>query len=477
MNMVLDDGRRQWQAAALQAAVEAQAERLQRAGTRVVATLLDNTPAFVVLDDAALAAGIVHVPLPQFFTPAQTDHALRAAGIDTLIVAPALAARWPGLRWQPLALAGESLIQARLAAAGVALPPDTAKISFTSGTTGAPKGVCLSADAMRRVAQGLVDALAPLGIERHLNALPFAVLLENIAGLLAPRAHGATCVMRPLAELGLAGSSSFDAARFQAAVQHLQPHSLILLPQMLRAWCGHLATSGQRAPDSLKFVAVGGAAVGAPLIRAAQALGIPAGEGYGLSEGASVQTLNLPGAERPGSAGRALPHARLRIAPGGEIEIAGSLFCGYLGDPTPVPEWWPTGDLGHIDADGFLHVQGRCRNVLITSYGRNVSPEWVETALRCEPAIAQAVVFGDGQPALSAVLWPVHRATDEAALHAAVQAANATLPDYARIARWTRGRAAFDAAGGMATANGRPLRAAIRQRHADALDATLTATP
>ena len=89
-------------------------------------------------------------------------------------------------------------------------------------------------------------------------------------------------------------------------MQRHQPHSLILLPQMLRAWCGHLMQTGQRAPASLKLVAVGGAAVGAPLIRAAQALGIPACEGYGLSEGASVQTLNLPGAERPGSAGRAV---------------------------------------------------------------------------------------------------------------------------------------------------------------------------
>jgi long-chain acyl-CoA synthetase len=97
---------------------------------------------------------------------------------------------------------------------------------------------------------------------------------------------------------------------------------------------------------SLKLVAVGGAAVGAPLMRGAQALGIPACEGYGLSEGASVQTLNLPGAERPGSAGRPLPHARLRVADDGEILIAGSLFSGYLGDPAPVPEWWPSGDLG-----------------------------------------------------------------------------------------------------------------------------------
>ena len=173
---------------------------------------------------------------------------------------------------------------------------------------------------------------------------------------------------------------------------------------------------------------MGGAAVGAKLlIAAARALGIPAYEGYGLSEGASVQTLNLPGADRPGSAGRALPHARLRVAADGEIEVAGSLFGGYLGDPTPRPAWWPTGDLGSIDADGFLHCSGRKKNVLITAFGRNVSPEWVETALRGEPAIAQAVVFGDGQPALSAVLWPLRRDADDAALQAAVDAANATL--------------------------------------------------
>ena len=83
-------------------------------------------------------------------------------------------------------------MQARLPAAEVAMPAHTAKITFTSGTTGAPKGVCLSADALQRVARGLVEAMAPLHIERHLNALPFAVLLENIAGLMAPRLHGAT---------------------------------------------------------------------------------------------------------------------------------------------------------------------------------------------------------------------------------------------------------------------------------------------
>jgi long-subunit acyl-CoA synthetase (AMP-forming) len=466
----LRDGRRAWSAADLDAAVAEAGAALRAGGTRVLATVLDNGAAFVVLDEAARAQSVVHVPLPLFFTPAQMQHALQAAGVDTLMAAAPLAARWPGLPWAPVAVAGETLMQARLPAVPVPMPAGTVKITFTSGTTGTPKGVCLSGAALDAVADGLVTAMAPLGIERHLNALPFAVLLENIAGLMAPRRHGATLLTLPLGQVGLSGSSSFDAARLQAAVDALQPHSLILLPQMLRAWCGHLMQTGQRAPACLKLVAVGGAAVGAPLIQAAQALGIPACEGYGLSEGASVQTLNLPGAQRPGSAGRVLPHARMRVSDDGELQISGSLFSGYLGDAAEVPEWWPTGDLGRIDEEGFVHVLGRRKNLLITSYGRNVSPEWVETALRGHPAVAQAVVFGEGQPALSAVLWPLQPDAPDDRLEAAVAAANETLPDYARIARWTRGRAAFDTASGLATANGRPQRGAIAQLHADALE-------
>jgi len=471
---LLHDGLNAWSAADLEAATAEAATALCAAGTRVLASVLDNGPAFVALDEAAAQLGLVHVPLPLFFSAAQMQHALRSAGVDTLCVAAALPFDLPGLRWSALLLAGTRLRCARLRAEPVVLPEGTAKITFTSGSTGAPKGVCLGRDALQAVTRGLVEAMAPLGIERHLNALPYAVLLENIAGLMAPRLHGATVFSLPLQQVGLTGSSSFDAARLQAAVQRHQPHSLILLPQMLRAWCGHLRQTGQRAPASLKLVAVGGAAVGAPLIEAAQALGIPACEGYGLSEGASVQTLNLPGAARAGSAGRPLPHAQLRIADDGEILIRGRLFSGYLGAIAPVPEWWPSGDLGHLDADGFLHVSGRKKNLLITAFGRNVSPEWVETALRGRPQVLQAVVFGEGQPALSAVLWPTQDDADDAALQAAVDAANAELPDYARIARWTRGRAAFDAHSGLATANGRPQRQAVLARHADALGLAAT---
>ncbi|MFN4362303.1 MAG: AMP-binding protein [Hylemonella sp.] len=467
MNIALHDGQRDWNAAELATAKDAAQAWLQAQGTHVLATLLDNGAAFVVLDEAAAGAGLVHVPLPPFFTPAQIQHALQSAGVDTLLAPPATAAAWPTLTWQAVTLADQALCCARLPAPGLPMPRGTAKITYTSGSTGAPKGVCLRQSAMERVAEGVVQALGPLGIARHLSALPFAVLLENVAGQMAARRQGATLITLPLAELGWRGSSQFDVATFHAAVLRHRPDSLILLPQMLRAWVGLLLQSGQRAPAGLKFVAVGGAAVGAPLIAAAQDLGLPAYEGYGLSEGASVQTLNLPGAQRAGSAGRPLPHARLRVAADGEIEVAGSLMAGYLGDTTDTTEWWPSGDLGHIDADGYLHLRGRKKNVLISTYGRNISPECVETALGNQPVIRQAVVYGDSEPSLWAVLWPVQAGTTDAALQAAVDSANATLPDYARITRWTRGRAAFSAETGYATTNGRPQRAAILAAHAD----------
>jgi long-chain acyl-CoA synthetase len=105
-----------------------------------------------------------------------------------------------------------------------------------------------------------------------------------------------------------------------------------------------------------------------------------------------------------------------------------------------------------------------------------VSPEWVETALRGEPAIAQAVVFGDAQPALSAVIWSARANTPDAALQVAVDHANASLPDYARVQRWVRALGPFEAVSGFATANGRAQRGAIWQAHADMLNSTLLET-
>jgi acyl-CoA synthetase (AMP-forming)/AMP-acid ligase II/pyrroloquinoline quinone (PQQ) biosynthesis protein C len=440
-------------------AVDSMAARLRAEGVRVLATQLDNGLDWALVDLAALRAGIVHVPLPAFFTPAQRQHAVCAAGADALLTVAASAAEvTPGL-----GVSGTRLRLAHVGSPDVPLQPGTAKVTFTSGTTGTPKGVCLSAHGMLAVAEGLALALQPLGIRRHLCALPLPVLLENIAGLYAPLFAGATAVVLPQAQTGLDGSSRFDPLPLQRAVERHESDSVIVLPQMLRLWAGWRQSNATSLPKqgTLKLVAVGGAAVGEAAIAFARAVGLPAYEGYGLSEAGSVQTLNLPGADRPGSAGRALPHAQLRVGADGEIEVGGALMQGYVGGAARSGPWWPTGDLGCIDADGFVHVTGRRKNVLITGYGRNVSPEWVETALQSQPEIAVATVFGDGEPALWAVLWPSDLGSTDNAIERAVARANACLPDYARIARWVRAALPFTVATGLATPNGRAQRAAV----------------
>ncbi|MFN7667609.1 MAG: AMP-binding protein, partial [Burkholderiales bacterium] len=281
----------------LLSAVQQQAQHLQDEKCALLLPQSDNRAETVITDLAALWAGVVHVPLPTFFSPAQkafVEHALLGSGTP------------------------------------LSIPANTAKITFTSGTTGTPKGVCLSAEALLSVAQSIASATEGLGIERHLSALPYAVLLENIAGLYAPLWRGVTCVVLPMQSVGLSGSSQFDARILHEQVERYQASSLILLPQMLRAWSMSLAAQQLSAPRCLELVAVGGAAAGVRLLAQARALGIPAYEGYGLSEGASVQTLNLPGADRPGSVGRPLPHTQVRVADDGEIEIRGALFSGYV---------------------------------------------------------------------------------------------------------------------------------------------------
>jgi long-subunit acyl-CoA synthetase (AMP-forming) len=404
----------------------------------------------------------VHVPLPLFFTAEQQAFVLGAAGADALLEEAAPR----GTSGATLAVAGERLALVRRLAATLPMPAGTRKVTFTSGTTATPKGVCLG-EAMLGVADGLAQALAPLAVRRHLCALPLPLLLENIAGVYAPLATGATVVVPAADSVGLTGSSGFNPAALDAGVLRHRADSVIVLPQMLRAWSAWRAAVRAGPLPTLKFVAAGGAHVGASAIAQARLAGLPAYEGYGLSEAGSVQTLNLPHADRPGSAGRVLPHARLRVDADGEIRVAGSLMLGYLGShAAATPAWLATGDLGRIDAEGFLHIEGRRRNVLITSFGRNVSPEWVESELQASPTVAQAVVLGDGQPALAAVLWPARAQADDDELAQAVARANARLPDYARVARWVRGREPFSTAAGMATANGRPKRDAIERLHA-----------
>ncbi|MCW3155316.1 AMP-binding protein [Achromobacter spanius] len=458
-----------WDYDALIRRVQTRADLLAAHRAHVTASLMDNGADWIVHDLACLLAGVVHVPLPLFYTPEQRRQTLDAAGVNTVVASSSTQAMLHAFGFDVAESLPDSLALFRRAAPSASsapLPHGTAKITFTSGSTGSPKGVCLGAREMLAVAASLAAATRPLGILRHLTALPLPVLLENIAGVYSPLIEGAAITVRALSETGLQGSSRFDPAIFHAALVDAKAQSVIVLPQMLRAYTGWLRATGASAPSDLRLMAVGGAAVGADLLAAARAHGLPAYEGYGLSEACSVQTLNLPGADCPGSAGRPLPHARLRVTADGEIEVAGTHALGYLGQQAAPRQWLPTGDLGRLDEAGFLHIDGRKKNLLITGYGRNVSPEWIELRLTNQPAIAQAVVLGEGQPQLGAVIWPLGNASDEA-IRASIDSANAALPDYARIGPWMRARAEFGAASGMATANGRPRRAAVADRHTD----------
>ena len=361
-----------------------------------------------------------------------------------------------------------SLVWLHRQVAPVKLPEGTAKISYTSGSTGAPKGVCLSAEGLIDTAMALKSGLSNLRIERHLAVLPLALLLENSAGVYAPLLRGAEIHLRDLASLGWQGMAGFDPRALQHKVNELRPNSLILVPELLKAWTLLLAHSGQRAASELVYVAVGGSRVEPGLLAQARQHGVPAYQGYGRTECGSVVSLNHPGDDGEG-VGRPLPHVQVVIRDK-EIHIASRAFRGYLGDAAARPGAdYATGDLGHFDDDGHLHLSGRRKNLLITSYGRNVSPEWVEASLLAQPQIAQAVVAGDSRPALAAVVVP-SSGVSRSDVAAAIGRANASLPDYARLAGWVDA-APFTLQNGMLTGNGRPVRSAILGHYAAALAA------
>lgn len=463
----LDDGARRFRHGELAGAIAGDAGWLRRAGIGRAAVRAGNGCGWVIADRALAAAGLPRVPLPPAFTDAQLRHALDDAGIDALLTdEPALAGR----------LAAGFTGAGRLPAAGLgvwrrprpatppALPPGTVKVTYTSGSTGTPKGVCLTAATLDAVVASVLAATRDLALRRHLALLPLATLLEDVAGLGASLAAGGECLLPGTDRTGL-GADGVDVARLTALVAAAAPHSLILVPELLQALV-LAAGAGWTPPGSLRFIAVGGARVSPALLARATALGLPVHEGYGLSECGSVLCLSRPGATRPGSVGQPLAHVRLRVDARGELHVAAPAFAGYLGGEQPAAEF-ATGDLGRIDADGFVYVDGRAKNLLITSLGRNVSPEWVEGELLRQPAIAQACVAGDDRPYLTAVIVP---RTPGADVVAAVASANATLPDYAQVRRQAVVTEPFTPANGLLTANGRPRRDRILSRHGALID-------
>ncbi|MEJ2691540.1 MAG: AMP-binding protein [Candidatus Thiodiazotropha sp.] len=452
----------------LQTAMNALIPLLRNLRVSTVALDLDNGPAWALIDLAALACDITLIPLPPFFSPAQSRHTLTQAGVEMVIsdnpgrlrqLLPEMDLKESG----SLPVSGESLSCLSTGLEKQSLPPEVVKITFTSGTTAEPKGVMLTWNQIERIISALGEAVEVAADDRHVALTPLAVLLENIAGLYVPLWVGASVVLPPLSETGLLGASGLDARRMLEALARHEATTAIFSPQMLQGAVTALEAEQPR-PEKLRFIAVGGAAVSKRLLERAAELKLPVYEGYGLSEFASVVSLNRPGAQRLGSVGRPLGHVELKIAEDGEVLISGNRFVGYLGESSDeaASPWWHSGDIGYLDEEGFLHLQGRRRHIFITAYGRNVSPEWVERELVLEPAIGQAALFGEARPWNCAVIVPAPGA-DNRAVAAAIERVNGLLPDYARVSRWISANAPFGLQNGQLSGTGRLRREAIYQ--------------
>jgi len=457
----------------LKQAVESAAGELRQC--RTLGLYMDNSPAWAIVDLAAIQAGLCHVPLPTFFSDEQLCHAINDAGIDTIITDDP--ARFESLAMinnrDDIAIAGTKL--ARLAVQQeqpASSHPGIAKITYTSGTTGSPRGVMLPLEHIETVADSLCRASDAIESDVALILLPLSTLLENIGAIYVPVLAGAQMVIPDPDETGLAGSSKINIDTFAFMLRQYQPSTLIVPPQMLKLLVG--MAERKLIPDSFRYIAVGGAPSSGHLLAHASQLGLPVYQGYGLSEACSVISVNTPGQQRLGSVGKPLPHCMIRIADDGEIMVQGTLFRGYLNHEA-VNGHQPgnggelaTGDIGHLDADGYLYITGRRKDIIISSFGRNIAPEWVESELQAHPAIAQAVVFGNDDDHLSAVIVPAGIALTnkpDPKLDQAVNEINLRLPDYARVHDVVLATSPFTHEQGELTANGRPRRDVIESKY------------
>lgn len=458
--------------AQLQQRIAEHAAYLQASGCKRLAIWQDNRISWVLWQLAAMQQQIVVIPIATFFSPAQVENLLEATAPD-LIICDCEQTQLTEPYQPEINPFGKARCYRRKGPDPLdeEVFTDTALVTFTSGSTGTPKGVKISSSLIDEVCFSLCAVMQPLAISQHHCLLPLAVMLENIAGVFLPLCAGETVVLAASAETGLSGSSGIDHQRFIHYLIQANPQSLILTPELLKLL---MLARQQGVPlTQLKFVAVGGAKVSAQLIEQAHSLGLPVYEGYGLSECGSVVSLNLPGATRPGSVGKPLPHAGVTISEQGEILIRGPQMQGYLQQASSPVVYYASGDLGYLDADGYLHITGRKKNVQINSFGRNISPEWIESEINALPAVVRTVILVDELPALVALLQPLPQSTAEQVTEQ-LQQLNSQLPDYARIQHWIGITPEAIAKADLLTGNGRLRRQACYRYFATQIAAYFT---
>lgn len=365
-------------------------------------------------------------------------------------------------------------LESRIAAAK---PDDLALLIYTSGTTGVPKGAMCTHRGIAAMGKSVVDTY-PQMIEtdpsRYLSYLPLCHVAEQaMTNFMGLRAANETYFCSDLAKvkdhLVVARPHLFFAVprvweKFEAALSGAFAQSTGLKAK-LATWARHVElaaaersietgqpvdTFQRRLANKLVISKIRSAiglenliGAGSGAAPAAQStleffasIGVLIHEGFGMTETTGMATANPLGRPRFGTVGQALPDVEIRIADDGEILLRGpNMVAGYLDMPGETASLWTddgwmrTGDLGTLDEEGFLSITGRKKDLLITAGGKNVAPAEMESYLQAIPGVGQAVVVGDRQPYLCALL-----ALEEEALPDLCKAAGVPLASLPEIA-------------------------------------------
>ncbi|MGW0038534.1 class I adenylate-forming enzyme family protein [Gordonia sp. NPDC003376] len=386
------------------ARVEACAERLDHLGVGrgdVVATFLPNRVELLITLMAAWRLHAIATPVNPTFTDDEAEYQLSDAGARVVVGTSAGGSDPDRIHLHVDEFTDRPTDGWQAPAAGPA-PDADALLIYISGSTGRPKGVRLThanlhymgSTMARHFDMGPTDhALLVLPLF-HVNAICVSVLAPILAG----------------GQISVTGH--FSVSRFFGDVARLRPTYFSAVPTIYALLVANAGTD-RAAPDldSLRFAICGAAPVSKELLdRVEHTFGIPIVEGYGLTEGTCASACNpLHGPRRLGTVGPALPGQQIRIVDVagddvptgriGEVVIAGpNVMCGYLDRPdataqTVVDGWLHTGDVGRLDADGYLTLVDRIKDMIIRG-GENLYPKEIENALAAHPAVLECAVVG-----------------------------------------------------------------------------------
>ena len=367
-----------------------------------VALLLPSSAGFVASFYGTLLAGKAVVPINFLLGEREIAHIIQDSGIDTVVTIPQLGARLKDLPLKVIDLT--QLPQTPPAAITPRFPQVTSEemavLLYTSGTTSLPKGVILTYGNLQSDVDSAIEHAQLKSGYNFLGVIPLFHAFGITGMMLAPIQLGSTIIYQ---------------ARFSpvAAVQAVREHNIGLMfgvPSMY----GAMLRLKDAKPEDFKsiYAVISGAEPLPATIREAfrQRFGVPILEGYGLSETSPVVALNVPHLNRPGSVGKAVPGCEIRIADEagkplpagevGEIWLKGPMVMkGYHNLPDETAKaltadgFFKTGDLGKVDADGYLYITGRKKEMIIVA-GEKAFPREIEDVLMRHPTVAEAAVLG-----------------------------------------------------------------------------------